>query len=66
MTKIKKPYRQPFLELVPVEPFYLLDGSKKPISGYGIDNNPEDPDNNEIFPITEGPDPDEEEDVDID
>ena len=35
MTKIKKPYRQPILELVPVEPFYLLDGSKKPISGYG-------------------------------
>ena len=36
MTKMKKKYQSPTLELFPTEPFYLLEGSKK--SGYAIDN----------------------------
>ena len=64
MTKIKKPYRQPILELFPVEPFYLLEGSKK--SGYAIDNDNADP--GFIIPIKEETEEDEDEDgfVDID
>ena len=63
MTKIKKPYNQPTLEMFPMEPFYLLDGSKNP-SGYAIDNDDEDPEN--IIPIIEGPGPGDEDEVEID
>lgn len=49
MTKMKKKYQSPTLELFPVEPFYLLEGSKK--SGYAIDNDDANDDN--IIPIEE-------------
>ena len=65
MTKMKKIYLRPALELIPTEPFYLLDGSKQ-VSGYAIDNDDADPES--IFPIVEDPtDPDDDDDfVDID
>ena len=47
MTKMKKKYQSPTLELFPTEPFYLLEGSKK--SGYAIDNDDANDDN--IIPI---------------
>ena len=39
MTKMKKKYQRPEMELITTEPFYLLEGSKK--SGYAIDNDNE-------------------------
>ena len=57
MTKIKKKYQRPELELIPTEPFYLLEGSKK--SGYAIDNDDANDDN--IIPFIEGPTPSGEE-----
>ena len=51
MTKIKKPYFHPALELFPAEPFFLLEGSK--VNGYAIDNDDADPEN--IIPIVEDP-----------
>ena len=64
MTKIKKKYQRPELELIPTEPFYLLEGSKK--SGYAIDNDNADP--GLIIPIKEETEEDEDEDgfVEID
>ena len=64
MTKIKKKYQRPELELIPTEPYYLLEGSKK-TSGYAIDNNEANDDN--IIPFIEGPTPsgDEGEDDDF-
>ena len=64
MTKIKKKYQRPALELIPTEPFYLLEGSKK--SGYAIDNDNADP--GLIIPIKEETEEDEDEDgyVEID
>lgn len=49
MTKMKKKYQRPALELFPVESFCLLEGSKK--SGYAIDNDDANDDN--IIPIEE-------------
>ena len=49
MTKIKKPYIHPVLELFPAEPFFLLEGSK--VNGYAIDNEEANDDN--IIPIDE-------------
>ena len=57
MTKMKKKYQSPTLELFPTEPFYLLEGSKK--SGYAIDNDDANDDN--IIPFIEGPTPSGEE-----
>ena len=57
MTKMKKKYQSPSLELFPTEPFYLLEGSKK--SGYAIDNDDANDDN--IIPFIEGPTPSGEE-----
>ncbi len=64
MTKIKKKYQRPELELITTEPFYLLEGSKK--SGYAIDNDNADP--GLIIPIKEETEEDEDEDgyVEID
>lgn len=64
MTKMKKKYQSPTLELFPTEPFYLLEGSKK--SGYAIDNDNADP--GLIIPIKEETEEDEDEDgfVEID
>lgn len=67
MTKMKKKYQSPTLELFPTEPFYLLEGSKK--SGYAIDNDEANDDN--IIPFIEGPTPsgeegDDDEFIDID
>ena len=53
MTKMKKKYQSPTLELFPTEPFYLLEGSKK--SGYAIDNDEANDDN--IIPFIEDPTP---------
>ena len=63
MTKMKKKYQSPTLELFPTESFYLLEGSKK--SGYAIDNDEANDDN--IIPFIEGPTPsgDEGEDDDF-
>jgi hypothetical protein len=65
MTKIKKKYQRPALELIPTEPFYLLEGSKK-TSGYAIDNDNADP--GLIIPIKEETEEDEDDDgfVEID
>ena len=68
MTKIKKKYQRPELELIPTEPYSLLEGSKK-TSGYAIDNNEANDDN--IIPFIEGPTPpggegEDDEFVDID
>ena len=41
MTKMKKKYQRPEMELITTEPFYLLEGSKK--SGYAIDEGPTHP-----------------------
>ena len=60
MTKMKKKYQSPTLELFPTEPFYLLEGSKK--SGYAIDNDEANDDN--IIPFIEGPTPSGEEGAD--
>ena len=49
MTKMKKKYQRPEMELITTEPFYLLEGSKK--SGYAIDNDNADP--GLIIPIKE-------------
>lgn len=57
MTKMKKKYQSPTLELFQTEPFYLLEGSKK--SGYAIDNDEANDDN--IIPFIEGPTPSGEE-----
>ena len=57
MTKMKKKYQSPTLELFPTEPFYLLEGSKK--SGYAIDNDEANDDN--IIPFIEDPTPSGEE-----
>lgn len=64
MTKMKKKYQRPEMELITTEPFYLLEGSKK--SGYAIDNDNADP--GFIIPIKEETEEDEDEDgfVDID
>ena len=64
MTKIKKKYQRPEMELITTEPFYLLEGSKK--SGYAIDNDNADP--GLIIPIKEETEEDEDEDgyVEID
>ena len=68
MTKIKKKYQRPELELIPTEPYYLLEASKK-TSGYAIDNNEANDDN--IIPFIEGPTPpggegDDDDFIDID
>ena len=57
MTKMKKKYQRPEMELITTEPFYLLEGSKK--SGYAIDNDDANDDN--IIPFIEGPTPSGEE-----